>query len=74
MRTKQRNFAIAIVGFIMSIAMVLGFISLTAKPVQAASADAPTLIMVSGAQTRYNAGDPGIKFTATLFVSSITFA
>ena len=65
MRTKQRNFAMAFLGFIMAIAMVLGYTSLSAKSVQAASTGTPTLTMVNGAQVRY-LGDPGIKFTAVV--------
>ena len=65
MRTKQRNFAMAFLGFILAIAMVLGYTSLSAKTVDAASTGTPTVTMVNGAQVRY-LGDPGIKFTAVV--------
>ena len=65
MRTKQRNFAMALLGFILAIAMVLGYTSLSAKTVNAAPTGTPTLTMVNGAQVRY-LGDPGIKFTAVV--------
>ena len=77
MRTKQRNFAIAFISFIMAIAMVFGISSLTEKPVSAvaSSSGTPSITMVSGAQARYDASNPGIKFTAeiTNYDSSYTY-
>ena len=58
MRTKQRNFAIAFVGFIMAIAMVLGFSSISNTPVNAiaSSSETPIIEMVPGAQARKTEG------------------